>query len=69
MDRAAQLAVLEHVVDEAMLLDAAEPGEVRGHHSGAEMDLVRGLDLSLCAGYGGLDAQLQFTCGGHPWTG
>ena len=69
MDRAAELAVLKDAVDEAMLLDAAEPGEVRGHHAGAEMNLVSGLDVSLCAGYGGLDAQLQFACGGHPWTG
>ena len=69
MDRAAELAFSEDVVDQAVLLDPAESGEVRRYDACAEMDLVSGLDLSLRTGYGGLDAQLQFACGGHPRTG
>lgn len=38
MDRAAELAFSEDVVDQAVLLDSAEPGEVRRYDTCAEMD-------------------------------
>src|SRR5262249_18379340 len=51
----------EHRVDAAMLLDAAQPGELRGHHGRAKMVSASREVGDFCARTGscGLDAVLQ----------
>ena len=67
MDRAAHL-VAEDAIDEAMLLDTAQPGEGVGHDGGPKMVPAAGevLDLRSGGGYGGLDPLLELVCARHP---
>jgi hypothetical protein len=66
VDGAADLA-LEHVHDEAVLLDAAQAGERGRDHGGAEVVAAAGPVLHLGAGVrdGGLDALLDVVGAGH----
>ena len=58
MDAVAHLSA-EHVIDEAVLSDAAEASERGGRDDGAEVMSVSG-DLGLGPGYPRLDALFQF---------
>ena len=66
MDRAAHL-VAEHLVDQLVLLDAAEALETIGHDLGAEVVSASGCVLhgNLGSGQGLLDALLKFLLAWH----
>ncbi len=66
MDGAADIGP-EHRVDTAMLLDAAQPGELRRDNFGAEVVPAAGEVDYMGAGPGkrGLDALLELIRGGH----
>jgi hypothetical protein len=67
VDRAADLGP-EDRVDSAVLLDSAQPRELRGGHDRAEVVAAAGEidDLRARAGDGNLDARLQLRGGRHP---
>ncbi len=65
MDGSAEFTLAEDGVDEAVLLDKAEPSEVAGDDARREVDVVGAFHLGAGAGNPALDPFLHFGCGWH----